>query len=234
MAKLTLLDMVQQILNAMDSDEVNSISDTVESAQVATIVKETFFDLMALRDWPFLRTESALTGLADTNNPTKMLIPETINKIFWIKYNKKEVSYLDPKSFKDMIDMRVAGTNVDSNGYVTNLDPVYWTTFDDEYVVFDGYDSSVDSTLQTSKSFVYGVTAPSWTHSDGFIPDLPDKYFPTLLAEAKSACFINLKQQMNNREEMKAKRGRTTMQNEAWRSDDGETKSNSKINYGRK
>ena len=234
MAKLSLLDMVQNILNAMDSDEVNSISDTTESAQVATIVKETFFDLMAIRDWPFLRTETTLTGLGDTSNPTKMEIPETVNKIFWIKYNKKDVEYLDPKSFKDMIDARTASSTVDANGFVTNADPVYWTSYDDKYIIFDGYDSSVDTTLMASKSFVYGLNAASWTHSDSFVPDLPDKYFPTLLAESKAACFINLKQQMNNREEMKAKRGRVTMQNEAWRNEKGEVKSNSKVNYGRK
>src|SRR4051812_20927123 len=40
MAK-TLLQLTQNILSAMDSDEVNSISDTVEAVQVATIVMET-------------------------------------------------------------------------------------------------------------------------------------------------------------------------------------------------
>jgi hypothetical protein len=33
--KMTLLEMTQNILSAMNSDEVNSITDTVESLQVA-------------------------------------------------------------------------------------------------------------------------------------------------------------------------------------------------------
>ena len=42
MAKMTLLAMVQDILNDMDGDEVNSISDTVEAEQVAQIIKTTY------------------------------------------------------------------------------------------------------------------------------------------------------------------------------------------------
>lgn len=33
--KLTLLEIVQDILNSMDSDEVNTISETIESDQIA-------------------------------------------------------------------------------------------------------------------------------------------------------------------------------------------------------
>jgi len=38
MAKKTVLDMVQDILSDMESDEVNSISDTTEALQVAQII----------------------------------------------------------------------------------------------------------------------------------------------------------------------------------------------------
>lgn len=226
--------MVQNILNAMDSDDINSIDDTVESTQVAMIVKEAFYDLMALRDWPFLRTESQLIGLGDTSNPTKMQFPEGVNKVFWIKYNKNEVEYLHPKQFKDMVDSRTASSTIDSNGFGTDADPKYWTSYDDKYVVFDSYTSANENSLTSANSFIYGIVVPSWEHLDEFVPNIPDKYFPTLLAEAKATCFINLKQQMNNREEMKAKRGRVTMQHEAWRNDQAEHTTNRKINYGRK
>jgi len=52
--KLSLLDITQKILSSLDSDPVNSIDDTVESIQVADIVKESYYSLMAERDWPFL------------------------------------------------------------------------------------------------------------------------------------------------------------------------------------
>lgn len=231
--KLTLLEMCQDILNDMDSDPVNSISDTDESLQVAQIIKTSYSNIVAQRNWPFLRTLSSLTGLADTTNPTKMGIPETTNKIEWIKYNKKDVSYLEPKTFKDLVDSRVVGTGIDANGYRTDQDPVYWTSYDDQFIHFDGRDATVDATLQTSKSVVYATVAPVWSAVDGFIPNLPEKMFVTLLAAAKAISFSTLKQVSNPSAESIASRGLVRAQNEAWKIKDGETKSN-KINYGRR
>lgn len=235
MAKLSLLDMTQNILSALDSDPVNSIDDTVESLQVVEIIKESYFEMMSLREWAHLRQLFNLVGLGDSNNPTKMLMPETANKILWLKYNKKEVSYMDPKAFKDMLDMREPLTGVvDANGFGMNGDPVYWTSYDDEYVTFDSYDSTSESSLLSAKAIAYGVVAPSWSSVDTFVPDIPEKFFPTLLAEAKAQAFVNLKQQQNGREEAKARRGRVAMQNEHWRTDDAELRYNRKVNYGRK
>lgn len=235
MAKMTLLDMVQNILSALDSDPVDSIDETVEAVQVAELVKEAYFELLSQRDWPFLFSLGQLQGLSDTSNPTKMKIPDTWNKIKWIKYNKKEVQWVDPQTFNDIITNRVTQAGViNSSGYVINHDPVYWTSYDDKYVVFDGYDSSIDSTLHASKSVVYGTEQATWTHIDTFIPNIPEKFFPTLLAEAKSQAFVNLKQQSNAREERKAVRGRMAMRNDAWRNENGEVKYNTKVSYGRK
>ena len=234
MAKLTLLQMTQDILNDMDSDPVNSIDDTDESIQVAQIVKTTYFNITSQRDWPFLRTLSALTGLGDTNNPTKMQIPTTSNKIHWIKYNKKDVTYLEPKVFLDKIqDRDVDDADVDANGYRTDQDPTYWTTYDDEYVIFDSFDSAVDTTLQSSKSSAYVTLIPSWTVEDAFVPTLPEKMFPTLLAAAKATSFSTLKQVANPSAEAFATRGIVRAQNEAWKTKQAESKSN-RINYGRK
>jgi len=235
MAKQTLLQMTQNILSALDSDPVDSIDETVEAIQVAELVKEAYFDLISQRDWPFLFLLGTLDGVGDLNNPTKMKIPDTWNKIKWIKYNKTEVTYADPETFHTIISQRVAQTGViNSAGYVINQDPQYWTSYDDTYIIFDGYNQSVDSTLQASKSAIYGTREATWTHVDSFIPNIPEKFFPTLLAEAKSQAFVNLKQQSNAREERKATRGRMTMRNESWRNENGEAKYNTKVSYGRK
>lgn len=231
--KLTLIEMVQNILSAMDSDDVNDVSATVESTQVATVVQESYLRLIADRDWPFLRTLTTLYATS-VGTPTTMTMPPTLNKLLWIKYNKRDVQYLDPLAFKTMLDGRgvVAGV-VSTEGFLMTAQPQYWTTYDDVSVVFDGYDSAVDDFLQESKVAVYAVVAPVWNTTNAFVPNLPDKFFPTLLAEAKATCFLNMKQQGNQREEKNAHVGRVRMQNEAWRADAGETKYNTAINYGR-
>lgn len=228
--------MVQDILNDMDSDSVNGIDDTTEASQVAQIVKTSYFKLVNSRDdWPFLRTLTTLTALADTSNPTKMQIPSSLNKVYWIKYNKKNVEYLPPADFKHIVDTRTEQSGVvNSSGYIINADPSYWTSYDDDYIYFDSYDSDTDSTLQASKSAVYGIAVPSWTHSDGFTPTLPEKMFPILVADAKSTAFLVLKQQANQKEEDFARRGKNRMQNSAYRVDAGESKYNTGVNYGRK
>jgi hypothetical protein len=81
---------------------------------------------------------------------------------------------------------------------------------------------------------VYASIQPVWTHTDTFTPDIPEKMFQLLLAEAKAQAFVNLKQQTNAHEERKAQRNRVIMRNESWRNEYGETKYNRKVNYGRK
>ncbi len=234
--KMSILDMVQSVLNSIDSDDVNSIDDTVESKQVAMFVKECYYELIGQREWPFLKDTFSLQGLGDTTRPTYMELDEDdVSKIEWIKYNKKDVTWLDPKDFQDMLDLRVEETGVvDSDGFALNRDPLYYTTFDDTYFVFDGYDESAENTLQTANNLCYGVIVPSWTHEDDFIPRLPEKMFPTLLAEIKSTSSINLRQQANAKEERKAQRGRNTFQNEAWRNKSSQSSYNTKVNYGRR
>jgi len=234
MAKLSLLDMTQNILSALDSDPVDSIDETVEAVQVAELIKEAYFELISQRDWPFLFQLGQLQALSDVSNPTKMKIPDTWNKLKWVKYDKIEVEYLDPETFNNIITNRVAQAGViNANGYVINQNPQYWTSYDDQFLIFDGFNQTVESTLQASKSSAYGTQQASWTHADTFIPAIPEKFFPTLLAEAKSQAFVNLKQQANAREERKATRGRMAMRNDSWKNEHGEVKYNTKVNYGR-
>lgn len=84
--KQTLLELTQDILSSMSSDEVNSISDSPESLQVANIVKQKYFDIIArdnlnAHDQPF-----KLDPSLDETSPVLMYIPEGISHVEWIKY----------------------------------------------------------------------------------------------------------------------------------------------------
>lgn len=249
MAKQTLLEIVQEILSDMTSDPVNSITDTVEAGQVAQIVKRTFLNLTNDRIWPSTKRLFRLTSSADGAKPTHMRIEENILEVAWVRYDTRrvvsdpidytEIIYLSPEEFI----MKVMGrdptqsnmmTVMDYNGtpliIQTDVAPTWYTSFDDEHLVFDSYNSSVDSTLQNSKTQVYGVIAPSWEMSDSFVPDMPSKFFPYLVNEAKSVAFIKLKEVFSQKDEQASTRQKSWLSRNKSRID-GATRY---PNYGRR
>lgn len=248
MAKKTLLEIVQDILNDLESDEVNSISDTVEAAQVAQIVRSTYEAIIGGKDWPHLNELFQLDS-GTVARPTHMKLPENILKINWVKYNKRkttdtkdfvlEVVYKEPEDFLKLLDERdSSSTTVDvitdasgvSLNVLNNAAPSYYTSFDNEYLVFDSYDSAVEANLQNSKTQCYGQRDPTFTLSDSFIPDLPVQMFPYLQNEAKSTAFLLLKQMANQKAEQHSVTQRRRMSQQAWRVKRGITYPN----YGRK
>ena len=97
-----------------------------------------------------------------------------------------------------------------------DVPPTYWTSFDDEYIVFNSYDSSVEATVQNSNSQATGYIEKSFTFSDSFVPELPTEAFASLLAEAKAEAFSVLRQEVNQRVEREAQRQRTWLSRKAW------------------
>ena len=84
--KLTLLELTQNILSALNSDAVNSISDTVESQQVAECIKTTYMNMLGRYELPEHVKLINLEAAADITKPTLMYRPEGITRIEWIKY----------------------------------------------------------------------------------------------------------------------------------------------------
>ena len=52
--RMTLLEMVTDILSDMESDPVTSYLDTPESQQVAQMLQTTYYNIIDGRDWPHL------------------------------------------------------------------------------------------------------------------------------------------------------------------------------------
>lgn len=236
MAKMTLLEMVQDILSDMDSDEVNSINDSTESLQVAQIIKSTYYNIVDGKDFPWLKEMFQLDATGGASRPTYMTLPSTIIDLDWVKYNTKKVTdtkdkytkveYKLPEDFLDITDKRdSSAANIqvitDPSGIKVNVyndrGPMYFTSFDDETLVFDSFDSGIDSYLQNSKSQCYGKRSVIFTMSDLFTPDMPVQMFSYLLNEAKSACFLTLKQLPNSKAEQNSISQKRRMSQEAWK-----------------
>jgi hypothetical protein len=144
--KMTLLEAVQRVLSVLEFDPVNDIGDTVESMQVAEECREAYMNLMSHRDWPHLCFKGSFDGLGDLSNPTTMRIPQDVSKIKWVRYNNKEVTYVEPEEFQDMVAKRIGLPNVNTEGFLTNKDPTYWTTYDDTIYVDKGFKVLVPDT----------------------------------------------------------------------------------------
>jgi len=237
--KLSLLEIVQDIMSSMSSDTVNDINDTSESLQVAQLVKTTYLELIDNKNWPHLKTIAQFDS-ATTANPVKMKLPEAVKELVSVRYNKRkstdtrdkyaEVSYLDPEDFLDQTN----GRNEDEANVAEVIDygltkffirndiaPTYWTSFDDEYIMFDAYDSTVDTTLQGSKTQVVIYKDPTWSMENAFIPDLPSEAFSRLVAEAKSVAFNEIKQSPNAKAEQQSARQGNWLSRKAWRAAGG-------------
>ncbi len=90
--QLNLLQYVQSILSSMDSDEVNSISDTPESLQVAEILRTVYFNIITRTHLP---EHSQLIQLEPSLNPASpvlMYIPDGVSKIQWVKYFNNDIT----------------------------------------------------------------------------------------------------------------------------------------------
>jgi|TARA_R110000796_G_scaffold60619_2_gene140222 hypothetical protein len=232
MPKQTLLEITQHILSSMDSDSVNSFAETVESEQVAFVIKDAYFNMINNLDIPEHYGIITLTALGDTSQPTHMLIPDGVRSIQSVKYNViksgetriqyDDLQYREPENFLDSILSR---NSTDSNIQTVSITggklfiennkrPEYYTSFDDQYLVFDSFDSGVDSTLQQSKFMVRGALEPVWTMADSFVPDLDANLFPLFINEAKSLAFVEIKQSSNPKAEQYARRQWTRWAND--------------------
>lgn len=222
--------MTQNILSRLDSDEANSINDGSEALQVANVIRNTYFNLIARSNLPELKKLFQLDASAEANQPVVMIRPDNVTRIEWIKYNKRTISdtndvyeYVTIIPLQQYLD-RVDGYSPDTgnvgsltlNGisynFTNDLAPNYCTIVDDRYIVFDSYDSVLDTTLQTSKTKCFGDTVPTFSMSDTFIPSLDDQQFPLLLNEATSVAFVDLKQAPNEKAELEARRQWRTLQ----------------------
>ena len=245
---MTLLDIVQSVLSSMSSDEVNDINDTIESTQVALIAKEAYLDLMSQSEWPHLLNDGELLGLGDTTRPNYMQLAAGAYRLEEVRYETtqtgdadrtfKTIEYQAPSTFITDLDGNKSGdsnvqTVTTSNSTVmfirNDLAPTFWTTFDNDQIVFNSYDIAEDTTLQGSKTKCLFYTLPVWTNSNTAIPDIDERFFPAYLAEVKRTAHQNLRQQVSPIAEEQARRGKAMLRRQARRIEGQDTRAK----YGR-
>jgi hypothetical protein len=349
--KMTLLQMVQSILSSMGSDEVNSISDTTESLQVADIVKQTYMNMLGRYDLPQHNQLFQLQASDSVTSPVLMTFPQGVTRIEWLKYldtnpadnaetqvdqygaysphdtNTDLVSNANGWSTTSLSSNTVAtgtltftvgsGLNINVNDtayitvvgnynilmtgnvlsysgttlvinvtnavgsgtyanwvisqsgsftgpiykevhiipvedfvvmtnsigpdfsgnvgqfnfattenatglpmsfsfyYYTDRQPQYCCVIGNQYLIFDSYDNSQDSTLQSSKTMAWGWVYPPLVMQDNVYPPIEDQTFPLFFNDAKALAFAELKQTPNQRAEEEV--GRQVVSLQKWK-----------------
>jgi hypothetical protein len=222
--KYTLLELTQRILESMNSDEVNSIGDTEESMTVANIIKECYFEIIGRADLPETDEVFQLTASGDNTKPTVMYVPEQVLKIKSFKYIDSTKGTYEPQyipfdeftnyvalfntdeDFVDSLTVTNALSQTFTFNYKNNEGPNYYTSFDDNTLIFDSYNEDDGVTLVGAKTICYGPLSPTWSMTDNFYPDLDVRQFQLLLQAAKAQAFVEIKQVENPKAERKERR----------------------------
>jgi len=213
--KLTLLQVINYYMDHTDGFRSSTIDDNIEAQQVASIAEKVFYDLdNDVFGNGKLESLVQLEALADNTKPNYLKLPDealdirndavfynTTSDIAEILMN--EVDYLSPIEFLRFIgNKKVKTTNqvvTDFGGYKMTIDnnksPEYFTSFDDSHLVFDSYDSAVDSTLQQSKSGVITQLQRSFVPSDTYIIDFPEWFHTTYLNQVMSEASMALREE---------------------------------------
>ena len=341
--------MVQSILSSMGSDEVNSISDTAESLQVADIIKQTYMNMLGRYDLPQHNQMFQLQASINPASPVLMTFPPGVTRIEWLKYldtnpqdstqvdqfgayskhdtntdlvanangwstsslssNQittgtltftvgsglniqindtffavpvgttsilmsgnvisytgttlvvnstnavcagtysnwqisqsgqffgpiyKEVRILpledfvvlvnsmgpdiqgDTNSFQFATTENATGLPMSFNFYFKNdKQPEYCCVIGNQYLIFDSYDNTQDSTLQSEKTMAFGWVYPPLVMQDNVYPPIEDQTFPLFLADAKALAFFELKQMNHKRAEDEV--GRQVVSLQKWK-----------------
>lgn len=225
--KYTLLDMVQTLLGSIGSDAVNSISDTEEANDVAIIVRSAYYDLVTRLKLPGQKDMFSLISGNSAATPTVMYLPSDVEILDWVKYDKttlgvtqkdiSDVKYCDLNDFMSLVYAYASseennlaytlerGVSIISSYCGTAKAPSYYTTIDNSIVIFDSYDSTVESMLQGNKTSCFGKKSYAFPLLDSFVPILDENLFPLLLNEAKGTVWFDKRQTLNERAEKKVK-----------------------------
>jgi len=245
--KKTLLEIVQDILSDTDGEEVNSISDSIEAQQAATIVEHTFYDILSNRDVPEHTELMQFTAFADSDFPTHFEFPENTLSIGKVWYDTTAnataaaeydaVEYLDNETFLELVDsvasnyVLVFDANAASRLRIRNdRFPKYYTSFDDENIVMDSYHATYESTLTSARTRVMAKVSPVFNRtSDTYIPDIDQNMFPYLIAESRARFMDWYKGGASAKAEQWARRLKVGMQGNRLKTPQG----NRRNHYGR-
>lgn len=232
----TLLYTVQRVMEKLNLDPVNAISDSEDALLVSREAETTFYDMLTRGEWKQNLELLKVESVSDLNSPTVLRLPDNVSTIKSVRYDctypdkNKDIRVIEwrspeeflTKSYSLNTDMdNVQGCEVSGHTVFVenNRMPLYYTSFDNEYLVFDAYVKDIEDTLNAAKTTCYGETTPSWLEEDTFVIPLQDNLYPLFLATLTSACSMYLNSEISQEDERRAARGISRIRREQARAE---------------
>ena len=227
MAKRNILQLVQQLGEAIGSDEIDTLDETIEASEIATILEQTVTEVISRKRWEFIKDRVRQLQLrsAGSTQLNTLAIPIDVTRVNCLKYrdtNNTNVTtfitleYMQPCEFLEFVQSRnSADSNItaiaNDDGVLINVltdnAPTKWTSFDEENITFDAYDASVgtgnlivDSVIIADRVSVIDYTDPDATLK------VPERMETLIYNEALSTCAIRLRQTVDPKAERVARR----------------------------
>lgn len=247
MTKRTILQLVQDLGSAIGSDEIDTLTETIEVVDIVKILQRTFNEILSRRDWEFLRDRVLqLDDIAGGDTKIfNLVIPINVTKLQCVKYiddngNFIEIKYKAPCDFYDLVQAReVADDNVtailNDDGValniITDMPPSFYTSFDEINLSFDAHDSTRGTGNQAADSVIVANIIPTvdFTSPTAVLP-IPERMEILVFTEAQATCNYELRQTADPRSERIARR-----QNIKMRELEPKTRRDqAEVNYGRR
>ncbi len=247
MTKRTILKLVQDLGAGINSDEIDTLDETIEATDIATLLSQTLQEVLDRKTWEFMKgkvrqLDARAGGSTELNTLT---IPTDVTRITCLKYRDnndkfRELTYMQACEFIELVQSRDATesniTAIDNaDGVALNVDttvaPQYWTSFDEETITFDAYDSTSGTGNLIADSVIIADVMPVTDFTDPVaVLNIPERMETLVFNEALVTCNYRLRQIRDPRADRIARR-----QGISLRENEHKTKKDKKvIRYGRR
>lgn len=227
MAKKSILQLVQELGEGIGSDEIDSLDETIEATEIATILEQTVTEVISRKRWEFIKDRvrqlDAIDGASTQLNTLN--IPSDVTRVNCLRYKDTnntdvttfiDVMYMQPCEFIEFVQSRnSADDNItaiaNSDGVLINVltdnAPTRWTSFDEEVITFDAYDSTVSTGNLAADSVIIADIVPVIDYTDPTATlKVPERMETLIFNEALSTCNYRLRQTRDPRADRIARR----------------------------
>lgn len=221
MAKRTILELIQQLGEGIGSDEIDALDETIEASDIMTILKQSYKEVLDRKTWEFMKGHIRQLE-ASALGANVLGIPADVLKVTKITYRDDpsdkfvDVGYLSAEDFMKIVQARnTANANITaivnaagvSINVRTDATPQYWTSFDEETITFDAYDSDVSAGNLYTDSVIISDVMPVTDFTDpAAVLSLPERMETLVFNEALSTCNYRIRQTADPRTDRIARR----------------------------